>query len=207
MWTSSRTIASKLFTGIHLDYGSNDGHVLVHLFNHAQQLYSADVENKLDDNYKKKIFKSLDINIDNSKIESIPNDFFDSASCIHVLEHVPTPKNVIDELFRIIKSNGLIYIETPNERSLYTPTLSSGRTWNFYDDKTHIQPFSSTSLKALAEQSGFEVLDSGIYRENKYAFALPFAPIISLFLRDMRPLHYSIIHSIGWSSFILCKKP
>lgn len=206
MWLSSRAKVSKRFQGIHLDYGSNDGHVLVNLFTHAKTLYASDIEHKIDDKYKKFIFKSLDINIKNSKIESISDNFFDSVSCIHVLEHVPIVKNVVDELYRVVKPGGLTYIETPNVRSLFTPSITSDRTWNFYDDKTHIQPFSAQSLATIAQQSGFEVIESGIYREKKYAFALPIAPFLSLVLRDWRPLHYSIIHAIGWSSYVLCKK-
>jgi len=105
MWQSSRTKASKLFTGIHLDYGSNDGHVLVNLFKYAQKIYSSDIECKIKDEYKIKILKSLDINLNNSKVESISDNFFDSVSCIHVLEHVPIVKNVMDELYKYVKKN------------------------------------------------------------------------------------------------------
>jgi len=50
-------------------------------------------------------------------------------------------------------------------------------------------------------------LKSGIYREWKYALALPVAPLISLFLKDWRPVHYALIHAIGWSSYCWCEKP
>jgi SAM-dependent methyltransferase len=38
---------------------------------------------------------------------------FDSLLCTEVLEHVPEPKQVIEEISRVLKEGGKVYITTP----------------------------------------------------------------------------------------------
>ncbi len=206
IFISARTKNAAKFIGIHLDYGTNDGYVASKLFKQTKKLFAADIKNKIFSENRDMFDGFLMINRENSKIELIEDEYFDSISCIHVLEHIEKPNLVVNEFYRLLKKGGIVYIETPNDRSLFTPSLTKGRTWNFYDDVTHIRPYSKASLIQLAKDSGFEIIDSGIYREIKYAVALPIAPILSLLMRDIRPLHYSLIHAIGWSSYVLCRK-
>lgn len=43
----------------------------------------------------------------------LPDQYFDAAIVQAVLEHVLQPKQVVDELFRVLKKKGLVYAETP----------------------------------------------------------------------------------------------
>jgi hypothetical protein len=111
------------------------------------------------------------------------------------IEHLKNPDLMIREFSRLLKLKGKLYIEAPNARSILTPSLRSGMTWNFFDDPTHVRPYSKGSLCSLLKSNGFKIIRSGVYREWKYALALPIAPILSILLRDWRPLHYALIHS------------
>lgn len=196
----------KIMRGKHLDYGTNNGHVTNKLFGHLREkLYISDLENLVSSNNSNISANFLFIDLNTSKLsEDILN--FDSASCIHVLEHVPQPNNVLAELHRQLKIGGLLYLETPNNRSIYIPSISKGLTWNFYDDPTHIRPYPTNSLIRLCESNGFEIIASGIFRNKIYACSILISPIISLILFDWRPIYYSLLHLIGFSSFVLCKK-
>ena len=201
-----REKTSKIFTGIHLDYGVNDGHVTNKLFGDKKKedIFVADLENKVLEKLKDKwIFKK--INIEDSSIE-VNDSFFDSISCIHVIEHLKNPDLMIREFSRLLKQKGKLYIEAPNTRSILTPSLRLGMTWNFFDDPTHVRPYSKGALCSLLKSNGFKIIRSGIYRKWIYALALPIAPILSIALREWRPLHYALIHAIGWSSFVYCEK-
>ena len=191
-----------------LDYGSNDGHVVSRIFKNCAdtEIYIADIQNNISPTFKNRPWTFLTINKETSRIES-PQNFFGSATCIHVLEHVPNPDNVIQEIYRALQAGGTFYLETPNPRSLYMPSMSRKSTWNFYDDPTHIRPYSASALARLCEANGFVIKKAGIYRRWRYALALPLAPLISLVMRDWRPFHYAMIHAMGWSSYCLCKKP
>ena len=201
-----RSRLAKIFTGTHLDYGINDGHVTSKLFGKKPlgQLYVADIENKLaaenellSDNFLETDPATCRVDVEDSR--------FDSISCMHVIEHVPNSSLLLKEFNRILKRGGLLYLEAPNRRSLYIPSISKGRTWNFHDDPTHVRPYSTKDLRSVCEAHGLRVLKSGIYRNRKYALAFPVSPFVSLLLRDWRPLHYSTIHLAGWSSYVLCQ--
>jgi SAM-dependent methyltransferase len=43
----------------------------------------------------------------------VKNDFFDLVICQAVLEHVINPQIVVEEIFRVLKLDGMVYAETP----------------------------------------------------------------------------------------------
>lgn len=202
-----RTKLGKMFGGLHLDYGTNDGHVCKKIFRHKgpDSLYVADVVNNVSERFSDLKSRFLHVDISTSRVEA-DDESFDSISCIHVLEHVPTPSAVIDEFVRLLKPGGFCYVETPNNRTILTPSFGFGPTCNFYDDPTHIRPFTAKGLSRLCQQAGLSLVKSGIDRNIPYALSFPVSPILSLVLRDWRPIYYSTIHVIGWSSYALCRK-
>ena len=96
-----------------------------------------------------------------------PKGFFDVVTLWDVVEHFVHPKSVLSEVHRILKDDGLILLDTPNEgclirraaRGLYR--LSRGRLsyparklYHAY----HLYYFSESTLRTLLEQCGFEIL-------------------------------------------------
>lgn len=41
------------------------------------------------------------------------NNMFDTVLCIGVLEHTKNPHKVVDEIYRVLKSNGIVYVTVP----------------------------------------------------------------------------------------------
>lgn len=80
---------------------------------------------------------------------------FDAITCIHVLEHLNAIKYepLMNCFSTILKTNGTLYLETPHSKSLYFPSLSfistDGGPINFFDDPTHIRPFTEAALNSL----------------------------------------------------------
>jgi SAM-dependent methyltransferase len=62
----------------------------------------------------------------------------------HVVEHLTKPRDAIDELKRVLKKNGFLIGETPHWVSAITPVG-----YNFYDDETHIRPYSVQGIRSL----------------------------------------------------------
>jgi ubiquinone/menaquinone biosynthesis C-methylase UbiE len=56
-----------------------------------------------------------------SPAESIdaPDDSFDVVTMFHTIEHLPDPLKVLREMYRILKPDGLIFLETPNYNPHY----------------------------------------------------------------------------------------
>ena len=49
-----------------------------------------------------------------------PDDSFDGVVCFEVIEHVEDPERVMDELARVLRPDGLLFISSPN-RDRYVP--------------------------------------------------------------------------------------
>ena len=66
-----------------------------------------------------------------------------------VIEHLTDPSNFLQESYRILKPRGYMIIETPNWQYSYS---------SFYNDYTHVKPYTPASLSSLASDFNFEVL-------------------------------------------------
>jgi ubiquinone/menaquinone biosynthesis C-methylase UbiE len=86
-----------------------------------------------------------------------PNDFFDAVIFTHVIEHLRHPFRLGSEINRVMKKGGAIYIETPNWTTMFVPSFGFKREqhdpFNFFDDPTHIKPWSKHGLFEFLYQS------------------------------------------------------
>lgn len=77
-----------------------------------------------------------------------------------VLEHLHNPEHFMNEAYRILKPGGRIIIMTPDWEKVMNI---------FYDDHTHVQPYTIRSLKKLLLMTGFrEVLSERFYQLPVY---------------------------------------
>ncbi|CAK8714505.1 hypothetical protein GCAAIG_03860 [Candidatus Electronema halotolerans] len=126
---------------------------------------------------------------------------FDLVTCSHVIEHITDPFNAIAELKRICKPDGYIYVEVPSHRSALMPIGV-----NFWDDPTHIRPYTRISLRKLFEIQELKIIKDGVKRSlSGIFFGFPYM-IIGKILKD--PLSRVIfpIYFFGLSVYILGKK-
>ena len=72
-------------------------------------------------------------------------DSFDGLTCFHVFEHILDPSIALSEIKRVVKKNGKIIIAVPN--------LNFKK---FYNDYTHVKPYTRHSLKKLLKDFGFK---------------------------------------------------
>lgn len=68
-------------------------------------------------------------------IESIDNKF-DLILVTHLIEHLDNPNLLFRAASKLLKTNGMLLITTPNINTINFP--SSKGTLNYYDDKTHV---------------------------------------------------------------------
>lgn len=113
-------------------------------------------------------FDDLNLEKDSFKIK---DDSLDVILNYSVIEHLFDPSNFLQESYRCLKPGGVIVIETPNWKKSYL---------NFFDDYTHIKPYSPESLTRLLLDFGFtQVFDFPNLRcksawsyTNKYKYDL-----------------------------------
>ena len=74
------------------------------------------------------------------------NDTFDSVVSTQVFEHVPNPDELLDEVFRVLRVNGLFLISVPF-------------VWDEHEQPYDFTRYSSFGIRAILERHGFEILE------------------------------------------------
>jgi 2-polyprenyl-3-methyl-5-hydroxy-6-metoxy-1,4-benzoquinol methylase len=131
-----------------LDIGAAQGHCLIPLHeNGYQQLIALDIDNynfKLFNSYG---FKTLKCNIESEEI-NLEDNSVDAIICFHLIEHLNTPKNFLDESYRVLKNHGLLFLVTPDWRKQYK---------TFWKDPTHLRPSDKESIARLFRMHEFSI--------------------------------------------------
>ena len=89
--------------------------------------------------------QGIDIRLGDAYNLGLPDAYVDGVFCCWLFEHLPDPLRAMREIFRVLQSGGFGIIIVPTPHNLNA----------FYDDYTHVRPYTATALKQLAEDSGF----------------------------------------------------
>ncbi len=94
------------------------------------------------------------------------NDSVDFVTMNAVIEHIYKPGHILSESKRVLKPGGLIFIRTPNWQMDYK---------NFYNDPTHVTPYTPKRLETLFRLSGFSCifLEPGLIEKSWMYWQLP----------------------------------
>lgn len=80
-------------------------------------------------------------------------DFFDAIVCQHLIEHLLYPMDLMSGIYAVLKPGGRVYLETPNWTRVYAPF---SEVW-FWNDYTHLRPYSKHTLHRLYNETGFHI--------------------------------------------------
>ncbi|WP_234977637.1 class I SAM-dependent methyltransferase [Flavobacterium cucumis] len=86
---------------------------------------------------------------------------FDLIICYHILEHVIEDLKAMCELYRVIKANGTVLIQTPfKEGEIYEDYSITSETerLNHFGQEDHVRVYSVEGLKTRLESVGFKVI-------------------------------------------------
>lgn len=113
------------------------------------EYYATDFENEF----------LADFKIDITHID-FPNKKFDTTICFHILEHILDDEKAIRELFRVLKKDGVCFVQTPFKEGKiyedYAITDEEGRLKAF-GQEDHVRVYSLEGLKDRLEKAGFQV--------------------------------------------------
>jgi SAM-dependent methyltransferase len=90
--------------------------------------------------------------------ESLLPENFDAITMWHVLEHVHALYPYLEQIKKIMKPHGLVFIAVPNFTSYDGMKYQSA--WAAYDVPRHLYHFSPSSMKWLLGSAGFELIKS-----------------------------------------------
>jgi len=151
------------------------------------------------------IFHQIDLIADPLPFDS---ETVDCVTAMHILEHLENVNHLLGEARRVLKPQGRLFVEVPSIRSLFVPSFHFGRsghshTFNFYDDPTHLRPYSVNGLRRLLEDNGLRVIRSGISRNWLFFIFSPLLIGCGVFSRFL--FHAGIINLVGWSVYCIAE--
>lgn len=81
-----------------------------------------------------------------------PNESIGAITAFHIIEHLPfvTLLKLIDEAYRVLKTEGLILLETPNPNNVLVGSC------HFYLDPTHKKPLPYNLMEFILVRKGFK---------------------------------------------------
>lgn len=193
-------ITSLILKGRLLDIGCGTGFFLKFLKDKGTKFSLFGIEpNKI---LRKSASDNTGILIKDGLLKKIPYPikYFDIVTCYDVLEHnIELHKN-LKEIRRVLKTNGLIFVQAPNYKSFMA--YITGKRWDWWCIPDHVLHFSYDFLTTYLKENGFRILKSYTYEDQedflsniKGLFSKNYLTKICFFL--LIPL-LLIIERIGW---------
>ena len=105
-----------------------------------------------------KVAKKRGIKMSQGFFENVklPPNHFDVVLMNHTFEHVEDPLKVLKKIKRVLKKDGIVYIDVPNFDSWDAQV--KGANWGYLMPSEHTFHYTSETLRKLMEKTGFEVV-------------------------------------------------
>lgn len=87
-----------------------------------------------------------------------PSQGFDAVTLWDSLEHIPNPSEVIQEVYRLLKPGGKIYISVPNFGSWYGRKFEDK--WYMFTSPVHYYHYDKKTLAFLLSEQGFTTVET-----------------------------------------------
>jgi SAM-dependent methyltransferase len=203
--TRARFVAATPRGGALLDLGSSDGQTLGHMAELRPDLhfFAADLAGSPEHYPAGCQFQQADFERDR-----LPwaDGSMDAITCMHLVEHLRDVTPLLQEVARLLKPGGRVYLETPHPKTLTLPS-PGGRaagtfTLNFYDDPTHVRLVEVDALAEHGRRLGLETIGSGVSRSWVLAAAYP----LFFFLPASRKKFIARVHWLGWSAYLIARR-
>lgn len=88
-----------------------------------------------------------------------PPGYFDVIVMYHTLEHLPDPLDVLKEVKKLLREEGLLHISVPNVSCW--ERIIQGKRWGAFALPSHLYCFSPRTLQKLCKRAGFTIIGGG----------------------------------------------
>ena len=114
---------------------------------------------------------------------------FDVVFCRSFIEHLREPISFAEDCYRVLKPGGKVLFLTPDWESNHR---------FFFDDVTHVTPFSTVTMQQLLELSGFQNVISYRFRQLPVTWRNPLVNGLSATIAPFVP-HRTTAKFFRWS--------
>jgi 2-polyprenyl-3-methyl-5-hydroxy-6-metoxy-1,4-benzoquinol methylase len=137
-----------------LDIGCGRGFFLTNFVGSNVDYFGIEPRRRISEEAQKRVGENK-IFCGTLKEANLPDSHFDIVTMINLIEHLPFPKETLNEVNRIMKNSGLLLIETPNVESMVPKIL--GKRWHAFLEYEHHYFFSKDTLTRMLKDTGFRV--------------------------------------------------
>jgi ubiquinone/menaquinone biosynthesis C-methylase UbiE len=143
------------------------------------------------------------------------DEFFDLIVLSHIVEHLAEERidSMMQELKRVLRKGGHLFIEIPSEKTKHFISSVLLRryflpvsTFNFYDDKTHKSTYSQKNIVSMLEKEKFEIVAYGDIQEPVKKILSPFLLLLGFLKRDTNIFTGALWAVVNWASYIIAQK-
>jgi 2-polyprenyl-3-methyl-5-hydroxy-6-metoxy-1,4-benzoquinol methylase len=180
----------RVANGIFLDVGCGAGGSLAAMRDRGWRTYGIDFDKKAIEVAKN---HGLECATGGLLEQNFPSSYFDAVLLSHVIEHVPNPREIISECYRILKPGGTLSLITPNIGSWSYKLF--GKNWRGLEAPRHLQIFTPKSLKNLAHQASFSKVQ---------AFSSPHGEMF--FIRESRKISFQRKKLLGLENKLMSSR-
>lgn len=146
-------------SGNFLDIGTNMGFFLRNARGRKWNLYGVEPSVPLSEMAR----KYFGLNVKTAFLEEagFTDSFFDVVTMTDVFEHVTHPKEILKEIRRILKPDGIIFIKVPNGlfnlfKLYWAKIVRRLNNYDVFDSYEHVVHYSQDTLRVMLEKSGFK---------------------------------------------------
>ncbi|QSJ15031.1 class I SAM-dependent methyltransferase [Nostoc sp. UHCC 0702] len=93
------------------------------------------------------------------------SNYFDIIQAHHVIEHIPNLHEVLDEIYRILKPNGIFYVNVPRHNSIF---VRSSPNWEGWYPQEHFWHFTEKTLVNLLSEHKFQLVNLSCITARNY---------------------------------------
>lgn len=161
-----RKIERKKPTGNFLDIGTNMGLFLRNAKNRGWKLFGIEPSPTLSEIAREKF--GLNIFTGFLHENKFADIFFDVVTIIDVFEHITRPQEMLKDVHRIIKQDGLLFIKVPHanfnllkyslyKRALHKFTFPQDIFRDIFDSPEHVAHYTKETITKMLLENGFRV--------------------------------------------------
>ena len=143
-------------TGKVLEIGCGNGHGtrLINKYFRPKKIIGIDVDEKMVERAMRSKTSNTDFEVGDATKLSFPDNFFDSIFDFGVIHHIPNWKDCVDEMYRVMKNGGRLFIEDFSIESFNSPL---GNKFKTFFDHPYKSMYSVHEFFDYFDKVGFKV--------------------------------------------------